>query len=117
MESKYSKVIIKISGESLADRADSTILDRKKLADVASAIAAVSAKGVQVGVVVGAGNIWRGRLSDKIGIEPAIGDYMGMLGTIMNSLALQSAFEEKGLSTRVMSSINVPQVCEPYIRR
>lgn len=117
MEPKFKKVIIKISGESLADRADSTILDREKLARVAQAIADVAALGVKVGVVVGAGNIWRGRLSDKIGIEPAIGDYMGMLGTIMNALALQSAFEEKGLSTRVMSSINVPQVCEPYIRR
>jgi uridylate kinase len=75
------------------------------------------ALGVQIGVVVGAGNIWRGRLAEKVGIEQSTGDYMGMLGTIINALALQSAFEEKGLDTRVMSSINVPQVCEPYIRR
>jgi uridylate kinase len=73
--------------------------------------------GVHIGVVVGAGNIWRGRLAEKVGIEQATGDYMGMLGTIINALALQSAFEEKGFDTRVMSSINVPQVCEPYIRR
>ena len=114
---KYSKVIIKISGEALADRADATILSEEALNTVAEAVRKVSDLGVKIGVVVGAGNIWRGRLAETIGIEPATGDYMGMLGTIINALALQSAFEEKGLQTRVMSSINVPQVCEPYIRR
>lgn len=117
METKYSKVIVKISGEALADSSDKTILDKKKLEDVALAISEITKLGVKVGVVVGAGNIWRGKLAEKIGIERSTGDYMGMLGTIVNALALQSAFEEKGLETRVMSSINVPQVCEPYIRR
>ena len=73
--------------------------------------------GVDVGIVVGAGNIWRGRLADKIGIEPSTADYMGMLGTVINALAIQSAIEEKGLPCRVMSAINIPQVCEPYYRR
>ena len=77
----------------------------------------VLATGTQVGIVVGAGNIWRGRLAEKIGIEPATADYMGMLGTIINALAIQSAIEERGMSCRVMSSINVPQVAEAYIRR
>lgn len=117
METKYQTVILKLSGEALADSADKTILDQKKLATIAEEVAKAVALGVHIGVVVGAGNIWRGRLAEKVGIEQATGDYMGMLGTIINGLALQSAFEEKGLDTRVMSSISVPQVCEPYIRR
>ncbi len=117
MKPKYQKVIIKISGESLADRSDSTILDNAQLANVAKAIKSVKELGVSVGVVVGAGNIWRGRLAEKIGIEASVADYMGMLGTIINALALQSAIEAAGMECRVMSSINVPQVCEPYLRR
>lgn len=117
MKPLYKTVVIKLSGEALADSGDKTILDQKKLSSIAEAISDVRKLGVHVAVVVGAGNIWRGKLAEKVGIEQATGDYMGMLGTIINALALQSAFEEKGLETRVMSSINVPQVCEPYIRR
>jgi uridylate kinase len=117
MEPKYKTVIVKLSGEALADPKDQTILDREKLKDIAEAVYEISKLGVRVGIVVGAGNIWRGRLADKIGIEHSTADYMGMLGTIINALALQSAFEDKGLITRVMSAINVPEVCEPYIRR
>ncbi len=117
MNTKYKRIIVKISGEALSDRADETILDKRQLENVALAIKEVRKLGVEVGVVVGAGNIWRGRLAEKIGIERSTADYMGMLGTIINAMALQSAFEEIGLETRVMSSINVPQVCEPYIRR
>jgi uridylate kinase len=95
MEPKYKTVIVKISGEALSDSKDKTIFDKAKLEDIATAIAAISSLGVRIGVVVGAGNIWRGRLAEKIGIERTTGDYMGMLGTIMNGLALQSAFEEK----------------------
>lgn len=114
---KYKTIIVKVSGEALADKQGGTIYDNQKLSDVAKAVKKVHDLGVNVGVVVGAGNIWRGRLAQDIGIERTTGDYMGMLGTIMNALALQSAFEELGLDTRVMSSINVPEVCEPYIRR
>lgn len=117
MESIYKTVVIKLSGEALADSQDKTILDQKKLSAIAETIVEASKRGVHIGVVVGAGNIWRGKLAEKVGIEQSTGDYMGMLGTIINALALQSAFEEKGLETRVMSSISVPQVCEPYIRR
>src|SRR5574344_1264101 len=117
MKAKYQTVIIKLSGEALADSGDKTIFDQKKLQAIADTVVKASALGVHIGVVVGAGNIWRGRLAEKVGIEQATGDYMGMLGTIINALALQSAFEEKGLEVRVMSAINVPQVCEPYIRR
>ena len=117
MKSIYKLVIIKLSGEALADENDKLILDANKLKNVALTVEKVLATGTQVGIVVGAGNIWRGRLAEKIGIEPATADYMGMLGTIINALAIQSAIEERGMSCRVMSSINVPQVAEAYIRR
>ena len=117
MKSVYKRIILKVSGEALQDENDHSIYDRKKLEMIADVVKEACDAGTQVGIVVGAGNIWRGRMSDKIGIEQAQGDYMGMLGTIMNGLAIQSACEEKGLDTRVASAINVPQVCEPYIRR
>ncbi len=117
MKSIYRRVILKLSGEALADAKDATILDHEKLASIASSVAMIRELGVDVGIVVGAGNIWRGRLADKIGIEASTADYMGMLGTVINALAIQSAIEEKGLSCRVLSAINVPQVCEPYYRR
>lgn len=113
----YKRIVVKVSGEALGDDKDKTILDKKKLAEVAKSIKKIHDLGIEVSVVVGAGNIWRGRLAESVGIDHSTGDYMGMLGTIINALALQSAFEEKGLEVRVMSAINVPQVCEPYIRR
>lgn len=117
MKSIYKRVIIKLSGEALADNGDGMILDREKLRSVAEIVGDICTTGTQVGIVVGAGNIWRGRLAAKIGIEASTADYMGMLGTIMNALAIQSALEERGMTCRVMSAINVPQVCEAYIRR
>mgnify|MGYP004551425297 FL=1 len=117
MNSIYKRVIIKLSGESLSDSKNSLIYDSNKLKNVASVIKEIVSTGTQVGIVVGAGNIWRGRLAEKIGIDHSTADYMGMLGTIMNALAIQSAIEDNGVACRVMSSINVPQVCEPYIRR
>lgn len=113
----YKRIVVKVSGEALGDDKDKTILDKKKLAEVAKSIKKIHDLGIEASVVVGAGNIWRGRLAESVGIDHSTGDYMGMLGTIINALALQSAFEEKGLEVRVMSAINVPQVCEPYIRR
>ena len=117
MKTIYKRIVIKFSGEALADTAKGSILDQEKLAKVAKAVRSVVDAGVQVGVVVGAGNIWRGRLAEKIGIEQATADYMGMLGTIINAMAVQSALEQAGIDCRVMSSINVNQVCEPYLRR
>ena len=114
---KYHRIIIKFSGEALANSKDSTILDRKKVASAAEVIQKVASQGVEVGVVVGAGNIWRGRLAASIGIEQSTAYYMGMLGTIINDLAIQSAVEERGVDCRVMSAIAVNQVCEPYLRR
>jgi len=115
METIYKRIVLKLSGEALADQKG--ILDQKKLALVANIVKDIHDAGVDVGIVVGAGNIWRGRLAESIGIEQAVGDYMGMLGTIINALAIQSAIEQNGVLCKVMSSINVNQVCEPYIRR
>ncbi len=117
MKSVYKRIILKVSGEALQDENDHSIYDRKKLEMIADVVKEACDAGTQVGIVVGAGNIWRGRMSDKIGIEQAQGDYMGMLGTIMNAMAIQNAVELKNIECRVMSAINVPQCCEPYIRR
>ncbi len=119
MEKKsiYKRIVLKVSGEALESEKDRSIYDEKKLKDIANVVKSAHDLGVQISIVVGAGNIWRGRLADKVGIEHSTADYMGMLGTIMNALALQSSIESLGLDTRVMSAINVPQVCEPYIRR
>lgn len=118
MTPKYKRIVIKVSGESLAAKGKSNLIfDAKNLFSFAKTVKAITEMGVEVGIVVGAGNIWRGRLADQIGIETTTADYMGMLGTIMNALAIQSALEQQGCVSRVMSSINVNQVCEPYIRR
>jgi uridylate kinase len=87
------------------------------LSTVAKAIKTIQGEGLEVAVVIGAGNIWRGKLAKSIGIESSTADYMGMLGTIINSLALQSALENEGVQCRVLSSIHVEQVAENYIRR
>ena len=112
---KYKRIILKLSGEAL--QGDDGILNHQKLSSVAKIVKDIHDAGVDVGIVVGAGNIWRGRLAEAIGIEQSTGDYMGMLGTIINALAIQSAVEQQGVTCKVMSSINVNQVCEPYIRR
>jgi len=114
---KYKRVLLKLSGEALQDKKNNTILDAERLNNVAKAIKTMIDEGVEVSVVIGAGNIWRGKLADSIGIERTTADYMGMLGTIINSLALQSALENIGLPCRVLSSIEVRAVCEQYIRR
>lgn len=117
MAIKYRRVLIKLSGEALADKKDHSILEAYSLNKVSKAIKDMVDKGVQVCIVVGAGNIWRGRLAESIGIERSTADYMGMLGTIINSLALQSSLENIGVVTRVMTSIEMNRIAEPYIKR
>ena len=104
MPTKYKRVLVKLSGEALSDREHDAILGAYNLNKVSHAIKDMVDLGVQVCIVVGAGNIWRGRLAESIGIERSTADYMGMLGTIINSLALQSALENNGMDTRVMTS-------------
>lgn len=111
---KYKRVLLKISGEALASGFG---FDYDKLHDIAAQIVQVWEKGIEVVVVVGAGNIWRYRDTTESGIERTASDAMGMLATIMNSVALQSAIEKIGTATRVCSAINVPQLAEPYLRR
>ena len=115
--STYKRVVLKLSGEALADKNNKVILEAHSLDKVAEAIKMMNERGIQVTVVVGAGNIWRGKLAEQIGIERSTADYMGMLGTIINALALQSALEHVGLECRVCSAIEVRSVAEFYIRR
>jgi len=111
------RIVIKLSGEALADTQEKTILEAVHLSSVAKAIKTIQAQGLEVAVVIGAGNIWRGKLAKSIGIEASTADYMGMLGTVINSLALQSALENEEVQCRVLSAIHVEQVAENYIRR
>lgn len=114
MPNIYKRVLLKISGEALAQGFG---FDYEKLHDIAGQIVSVKEKGIEVVVVVGAGNIWRYRDTTESGIERTASDAMGMLATIMNAVALQSAIEKLGAFTRVCSAINVPQLAEPYLRR
>ncbi len=111
---KYKRVLLKISGEALASGFG---FDYEKLHDIAAQVVTVHEADIQVIIVVGAGNIWRFRDTTESGIERTASDAMGMLATIMNAVALQSAIENLGVSTRVCSAINVPQLAEPYLRR
>ncbi|MBE3595441.1 MAG: UMP kinase [Hydrogenibacillus sp.] len=112
----YRRVVLKLSGEALAGGRGYG-LDAEVLGSVARQIQAVHALGVEVAVVVGGGNIWRGISGSREGIDRATADYMGMLATVMNALALQDALEKIGVPTRVQTSIEMRQVAEPYIRR
>ena len=113
---KYNRVLLKLSGETLAG--DKKFgMDPATLKAIALEIKAVVALKVQVGVVVGGGNIFRGLEASAQGIERAVADYIGMLATVINALALQDALEKAGLPTRVMSAITMNEVAEPYIRR
>ncbi|MBO2531714.1 MAG: UMP kinase [Thermoactinomycetaceae bacterium] len=112
----YRRVVLKLSGEALAgDRGYG--IDPKTISSIANQIKEVVEMGVQMAVVVGGGNIWRGIAGSAQGIDRATADYMGMLATVMNSLALQDSLEKVGVPTRVQTSIEMRQVAEPYIRR
>ncbi len=113
---KYKRILLKLSGESLAGTNDFGI-DPKVLDFFADEIKKVHSLGVQVGIVIGGGNIYRGLNSDGQGIDRVTGDQMGMLATIINSLALQNACENKGMFTRLMTAISMDSIAEPYIRR
>lgn len=113
---KYRRILIKLSGESLGnDRGEGYCV--QAIREMARQIAEVRALGVQVVVVVGGGNVFRGATGVKGGLERATSDYMGMLATVMNALALQDTLERNGISTRVQSAITMHQVAEPFIRR
>ena len=113
---KYSRVLLKISGESLMGQRAYGI-DTEMVASVAKEVKDVVAGGVEVCLVIGGGNIFRGVSGAAAGMERATGDYMGMLATVMNALAMQNALEQLAVPVRVMSALPISAVCEPYIRR
>jgi len=113
---KYRRILLKLGGEALAGPGGFGI-DPKRAEDVARNVQKVRSLGVQIAIVIGAGNLWRGQDGIQRGMERATADYMGMLGTVMNSLALMDAHERVGIVTRVMSAVEMRAVAEPYIRR
>jgi uridylate kinase len=112
---KYKRVLLKLSGEALMG-ADAYGINRQTIEAIVQEIAAVARMGVEIGVVIGGGNIFRGVAPGAAGMDRATADYMGMLATVMNALALQDAMRRAGLDCRVQSALNIEQVVEPYIR-
>lgn len=112
----YNRVLLKLSGEALKGNTEFGI-DPITVNEIAKQIKEAHDLGIQIGIVVGGGNIWRGKTAEGLGMDRAQADYMGMLATIMNGLAVQDALEHLGVPTRVMTAITVNQVAEPYIRR
>ncbi|NLZ27110.1 MAG: UMP kinase [Chloroflexi bacterium] len=113
---KYNRILLKLSGEALAGPSGMGI-DPKQAYEIAKVVKEVRLSGVDVGVVIGAGNLWRGLSGENVGMDRATADYMGMLATVMNALALMDALEQNKVITRVMSAIEMRTVAEPYIRR
>ena len=113
---KYKRVLLKLSGESLAGKNEFGI-DNKVLEFFGEEVKKVHDEGVELGIVIGGRNIYRGLSASDQGIDRVTGDQMGMLATLVNSLALQNAIEKKGIFTRLMSSIKIEEIAEPYIRR
>ena len=112
----YQRVILKLSGEALKGNGTYGI-NPKTVKNIATEIKEIYELGIQIGIVVGAGNLWRGKIGEELGMDRAQADYMGMLGTIMNGLALQDALESVLVPTRVMTVLPISAVAEPYIRR
>jgi uridylate kinase len=112
---KYKRILLKLSGEALMG-ADAYGINRETIESIVQEIAAVARMGVEIGVVIGGGNIFRGVAPGAAGMDRATADYMGMLATVMNALALQDAMRRAGLDCRVQSALNIEQVVEPYIR-
>lgn len=113
---KYKRILLKLSGEALMGENNYGI-DSQKLQQYANEIKKVKDLGVEIAIVIGGGNIFRGVQGEKVGIDRVQGDYMGMLATLINAMALQSSLEQKGIYTRLMSGIKIESVCEPFIRR
>ena len=115
MKPKYTRILLKLSGEALMGD-DPYGINRATIENIVAEIALVAAMGVEIAVVIGGGNIFRGVAPGAAGMDRATADYMGMLATVMNALALQDAMRRAGLAGRVQSALNIEQVVEPYIR-
>ena len=114
---KYKRILLKISGEALQNKAKGLNHDPDILGNVAEQFKQMLDMGAEIAVVVGGGNIFRGLAGATKGTDRTTGDYMGMLATVINSMAIQSALENKGIETRVMTAISMPAIAEPFIRR
>lgn len=112
----YRRIVLKLSGEALSGKQGYGI-EPEIIQSIAKQVKEVAKLGVEIAIVVGGGNIWRGKVGSEMGMDRANADYMGMLATVMNSLALQDSLENIGIPTRVQTSIEMRQVAEPYIRR
>jgi uridylate kinase len=113
---KYKRIVLKISGEALSGKEEFG-LDFPVVKNIADEVAEVHKMGIEVALVIGGGNIFRGAMDSGSSVERATGDYMGMIGTVINALSLQSALEMQGVPTRVQTAIEMSQIAEPYIRR
>lgn len=113
---KYNRILLKLSGEALLGKKEFGV-DYEILHKICAEIKEIHNQGIQIVLVIGAGNIWRGGENADSGIERVPSDYIGMLGTIMNAVALQAGLEKAGMETRICSALDMPSVAEPYIRR
>lgn len=113
---RYQRIVLKLSGEALSGEQGNGI-EPSVIQSIANQVKDVAELGVEIAIVVGGGNLWRGKIGSEMGMDRASADYMGMLATVMNSLALQDSLESIGIPTRVQTSIEMRQVAEPYIRR
>lgn len=116
MKPVFKRVLLKLSGEFLSPSGEGMGIDPTRADEIAEKVKRVHDLGVQVAIVIGAGNLWRGSVGVKHGMEQATADYMGMIATVMNGMALQDALKHRGIQSRVQTAIEMNQVAEPYIR-
>lgn len=114
---RYKRILLKLSGEVLGNKTSGECIDADVISSMSRRIAEISRMGVQVGIVLGGGNIFRGLKGESKGVDRTAGDYMGMLSTIINGLALQNGLEQAGVDTRLQTAIDMPRVAEPFIQR
>ena len=116
-DKKFKRILLKLSGEVLQNKEKGQSIDPDILASIANQFKKLIDEGAEIAVVIGGGNIFRGLSGEKSGVDRTTGDHMGMLATVINSLALQTALEAVGIETRTMTALNIPAVAEPFIRR
>jgi uridylate kinase len=114
---KWSRVLLKLSGEAFAGDGSHGVIDYQAVAKIASEVAGLQRSGVQTAIVIGGGNVMRGQLAEKAGMKRVTADHIGMLGTVVNALALQDSLEQQGIDTRVQTAVHIQTVAEPYINR
>ena len=114
---KWSRVLLKLSGEAFAGDGSHGVIDYQAVAKIAGEVAGLQRSGVQTAIVIGGGNVMRGQLAEKAGMKRVTADHIGMLGTVVNALALQDSLEQQGVDTRVQTAVHVQTVAEPYINR